>query len=188
MRKTPILPDTIHHIYNRGVNRQNIFFAKEHWHFFLRRLIELFVPEKADILAYCLMPNHFHLMVSVHIAEFGNEVMMPFTVSYTRAVNRQMQRSGPIFQGTYQAKPLNSLETQIHVSRYIHLNPVMAGLVKLPEDWMFSSYRDYIGMRNGQLPKKELILSDFNDSNDYRIYTMSQWDLNKIQNYTFDEN
>lgn len=182
MRKNPILPDTIHHIYNRGVNRGNIFFNNGHWLFFLHRLTEYFIPEKADLLAYCLMPNHYHLLVHIKTDDFGNEVMMPFTVSYTRAVNRQMKRVGPIFQGTYQTRQADSLDTIIHISRYIHLNPVKADLVDQPEDWMFSSYRDYIGLRNGRLPKKEMILSDFISSDEYRTYTMSEWDMDKFKN------
>ncbi len=61
----------------------------------------------------------------------------------------------------------------VHLSRYLHLNPVMAGLVERPEDWEFSSYREYIGLRDGTLPKSEIVLSQFPSPEAYREFVES---------------
>ena len=91
-------------MYNRGVNRGPIFFHPENWLFFLRRLRQYFVPAKVEMLAYTLMPNHYHLLVRIKSGDFGREIMHPFTISYTMAINKQMYRVGPLFQGPYQAR------------------------------------------------------------------------------------
>ena len=167
MRKSPIYPGEIHHIYNRGVNYGHIFFTHDNWTFFLRRLRKYFVPDKAIIIAYCLMPNHFHLLVKVLIDDFGRQVMQPIGVSYTKAVNKQEARVGPLFQGPFQNRLVKSDGDLIHLSRYIHLNPVTAGFVDRPEHWDYSSYQDYISLRKGTLPKPESILNLFPSTEAY---------------------
>ena len=156
-RKDKPIANRYYHVYNRGVNFQDIFFNKENWGFFLRRLREYFTPDKAIIIAYCLMPNHYHLLVYLLTDNFGAEVMQPLMVSYSKAINKQEKRVGPLFQGPYKAKSVSNERYLMHLSRYIHLNPVEAGLVIKPEDWAFSSYQEYIGIRRGTLPHPEVI-------------------------------
>ena len=104
MRKEKLQSGEIYHIYNRGVNRDNIFFSPDNWVFFLRRWQKICTTHQGETLAYCLMPNHYHLLVRVFVDDFGLRVMQPFTVSYTKAVNKQEGRVGPLFQGPFQAK------------------------------------------------------------------------------------
>jgi len=85
-------------------------------------------------------------------------VLGPFSLSYAKAINKRYNRVGPLFQGRFQAKRIAQDEYLLHLSRYIHLNPVMAGLSRAPEDWEFSSYRDYIGLRKGTLPQTDMVL------------------------------
>ncbi len=167
MRKTPIYPGEIHHIYNRGVNYGDIFFTQDNWTFFLRRLREFFGPQKAEIIAYCLMPNHFHLLVKALIDDFGKQVMQPFSVSYTKAINKQEARVGSLFQGPFQNRLVTKDGDLIHLSRYLHLNPATAGFVKRPEQWDFSSYQDYTSLRDGTLPKPDAVLCHFPSASAY---------------------
>ena len=169
MRSTPLLPNQYYHLYNRGVDKQPIFFLPENWSFFLRRLRQYCLPSQATIIAYCLMPNHYHLLVHVNSVTFSQSIMHPFTVSYTKAINRQQNRVGPLFQGSFQARLIQSEQYLLGIASYIHLNPVHAGLVATPEAWEYSSYRDYIGLRNGTLPQPEIILGHFEDPEAYRI-------------------
>ena len=161
MRKEKLITGGYYHIYNRGVNFENIFFQEQNWYFFLDRLKRYFTPNKVEILAYCLMPNHYHLLVQVKTDDIGIQVVHPFAISYTKAINKQQERVGPLFQGPYQVRSVNNPNDLIHLSSYIHNNPVAAGFVQAPEEWEFSSYLEYIGERRGSLPKVEVVLTRF---------------------------
>ena len=139
-----------------------------------------FQPELVEILAYCLMPNHYHLLVYPKEDDLSR-VMQPFGVSYSKAVNKQQRRVGPIFQGPFQAVHVSNGEQLMHLSRYVHLNPVNAGLVGKPEDWPFSSYRDYIGLRGGTLPVLDLVLAQFPSRQAYRDFVESEQDADAIR-------
>lgn len=79
-------------------------------------------------------------------------------------MNKRFDRTGSIFQGAFQAKPVERDEYLLHLSRYIHLNPVRARLVQHPKDWAYSSYPDYVGLRNGSLPHPAFVLELFQTS------------------------
>ncbi len=159
-----------YHIYNRGVNRQRIFFQPENWSYFIELLRRYFLSVAVDIVAYCLMPNHYHLLALLKTNHFSREVMQPFSLAYTKAINRQQDRVGPLFQGPFKAILVDREEYLLHLSRYIHCNPVNAGLVSRAEDWAYSSYRDYIGMRNDTLSKPDIVLSQFDSRSAYRRF------------------
>jgi putative transposase len=162
-RDIPLVAGEYYHIYNRGNNRQNIFFEEENYMFFLRRLREHLVQPSepcATLVAYSLMPNHYHLLLQPHDDDLSHHLQL-FSISYTKAINKRYGRVGALFQGQFQAKRIDRNEYLVHLSRYIHLNPVQAGLVKRPEDWAFSSYREYVGLRQGKLPKPDIVLAQF---------------------------
>jgi len=173
-----------YHLYNRGNNRAEIFYERENYLFFLRRLRKFLIPT-VEVVAYCLMPNHYHLLVQVNgsktsevleTSEVSAEVsnaMKLFSISYTKAMNNRYNRVGSLFQGAFQAKHVGTDRYLIHLSRYIHINPVVANLVKRPEDWEFSSYREYIGIRERTLPEPEITLSQFSSRQAYREFVES---------------
>jgi REP element-mobilizing transposase RayT len=167
-----------YHIYNRGHNRASIFFQQENYVFFLGRLRKYVTGQvlgdtaassHADIIAYVLMPNHYHLLVKVVTDELSHAMQL-FGISYTKAMNRRFQRTGALFQGAFRAKLVEKDEYLLHLSRYIHLNPVRAGLVKRAEDWVYSSYRDYLHLRKGTLPRPGIVLGQFADAGGYRAF------------------
>lgn len=158
-RKKPIVPDKIYHIYNRGVDKRPIFLNKNDWEFFYAKMRDYFKPEHASLLAFCLMPNHYHLIVLTHSKEFSLKVMQPFMLSFVKRINKKYQRAGTLFQGPFQSKVVESEGSLLQLSRYIHLNPVKAKLVDKPEDWEYSSYRDYIGYRKNNFIRTDIILS-----------------------------
>ena len=170
MRKINFKSANYYHLYNRGVNHQPIFFQDRNWGFLIKRLREYCQPDLIDIIAYCLMPNHYHLLVYLKTDELSERIMQPFGISYTKAINRQEKRVGPLFQGPFQARYVDKDAYLLHLSRYIHLNPVAAGLVRIPAEWMYSSYRDYIGQRNGSLPRPEVVLAQFDSPRDYKSF------------------
>ncbi|MEO1095268.1 MAG: transposase [Cyanobacteria bacterium J06638_28] len=151
-RKTKLLPGCCYHLYNRGNNHQNIFFERENYLYFLRQFRHYLVEETLDVLAYCLMPNHYHFLVCLR-AENLSQRMQAFTLSYTKAMNRRYDRCGSLFQGRFQSIPVDTERYLLQLSYYIHLNPVKAGFVKYPEEWEFSSYLEYANLRQGTLPE-----------------------------------
>ena len=204
--------DHIYHIYNQGNNKQKIFFIKENYYFFIGK-IKTHVLQFADVLAWCLMPNHFHIMVYVNYPELTagltdnntgqalhetvgvtdnsegqalhethpmtpshrmsaslslNNSIAVLLRSYTRAINKQENRTGSLFKphtkaecltnssgitpaffntknGTLINIPCNAKEYPQICFNYIHNNPVKAGLVNNPEEWEFSSFREFLG-------------------------------------------
>ena len=147
-------PGEYYHLYNRGVNRQKIIFENWNFQFFLFNIDRYLLP-LAELVAYCLMPNHYHMLIFTNstsevtsgiTSEVTSEVakaMMKLSVSYTKTINAYYQRVGPLFQGAYQAKHVESDVYLSDLIRYIHLNPVSSGLVEIPEDWEYSSFHYY---------------------------------------------
>lgn len=152
-------PGAYYHLYNRGVNRKTIFFETRNYLYFLFN-IERYLLPVADLVAYCLMPNHYHLLIFIkQTSEVTSEVsptsevtsevskaMMKISVSYTKTINTNYGRVGPLFQGAFQAKQVESDLYLSHLIGYIHLNPVASELVESPEEWNFSSFHDYISL------------------------------------------
>ena len=160
-----------YHLYNRGHNRGLIFFERENYLFFLRQLKHYVLPA-LDVAAFCLMPTHYHLLGRVTQAGLSHSMQL-FSISYTKAMNERYDRAGGLFQGAFQGKHVGRDNYLTHLSRYIHLNPVRAGLVARPTEWEFSSYREYVGARNGELPRPELVLSLFRSISDYQDFVES---------------
>ncbi|HMK24579.1 MAG TPA: hypothetical protein VK483_01015 [Chitinophagaceae bacterium] len=157
----------IYHIYNRGNNQQKIFFNKGNYVYFLRKCHQYLKPV-SEILAWCLMTNHFHFLIevtekSLSPAKSGGIFMPAITngfrllqSSYAKGINKQQGRSGSLFQQKTKAKLVSCEENYSLIAFfYIHQNPVEAGLIKVAEDWIYSSYRDYAGIRLGTLCNKE---------------------------------
>lgn len=173
-RTIQFLPDHYYHIYNRGHNYSTVFLEEENYAFFLRQLRRYIVDQFADILAYVLMPNHYHLLVKLNHDGFSH-AMQNFSISFTKAMNERFNRVGSMFQGAFQARIVDKDEYLLHLSRYIHLNPMQAGLVKKPHEWIYSSYPEYIGLRKGLLPKPDFILGQF-----IRKKTSEVWETSEV--------
>ena len=166
-------PEKIYHIYNRGINRQTIFYSPDNYLYFLQKVRHSLMPV-CNILCYTLMPNHFHFLIeateqSVVLKKSGiieiqsvSYALQQVQSSYTKAINKASKRTGSLFTQNVKCKCLNESSTAnygITCFHYIHQNPWVAGLVQKIEDWEFSSFRDFIGLRNGTLINKERALS-----------------------------
>lgn len=148
---------SVFHVYNRGVARERIFPRSGFYVFFLLRVRRYFQSPDAALLAYCLMPNHFHLLLEVKRDALPRG-MHGLQMSYSKAVNEELRRVGPIFQGRYHAKSVSTDEQLLHLTRYIHLNPVDAGLASRPDQWPYSSYRAYVGRASPRWVETKLAL------------------------------
>jgi REP element-mobilizing transposase RayT len=162
-----------YHVYNRGTNRQPIFVSTENYRFLLSRAKQFLPKYPIRIVAYVLMPNHYHFLVGVD--EDG--ALAPFLQrlfnSYSQAFNREQDRSGTLFQGRAKSILVDETQYVYALVRYIHLNPVVAGLVKTPIDWTFSNYLEWIGERNHGLFDAQFRATFFSSPDLYRDFVLS---------------
>lgn len=138
--------DSFFHVFNRGINKQRIFFNEDNYVYFCNKIEKHLIPH-CDILAYCLMPNHFHLLISTNEntqnLTKGLQILLS---SYTRGINNQENRTGSLFQQNTKKKIIRVTDQGKYLKRvfdYIHNNPVQARLCFQAEDWKFSSYNEY---------------------------------------------
>lgn len=185
--------DGTYHIYNRS--NETVFFNNENYLYFLKKVNKHIQPYAA-ILAWCLMPNHFHFLIVTNSmgCQYVNENHRPTTQvlsknigsllsAYTRAINKEHGRRGKLFAHNTKAKCLNEeskngnfLDNCFH---YIHQNPLRAGLCNDLKDWEFSSYLDYAEIRQGKLVSKQLT---------YDMIDINQDNFVSLSNLFIDEN
>ena len=148
--------DHICHIYNRGIDKQIIFYTNENYAFFLRKMERYLLP-CCDLLAYCLMPNHLHLLIyaTQTTVQTVNRNGKPKNVlseniktllsSYESAINTRYKRTGSLFTQNTRAvcTTAHSIPYSTTCFHYIHQNPMTAKLVRKMEEWRFSSFDDY---------------------------------------------
>jgi REP element-mobilizing transposase RayT len=139
-----ILPGGIFHVTLRGNNRQQIFQDGADYRRYLVELGQGLQEYSCDLLAYALMPNHVHLVLKDHQALLSR-LMQVFNAGFTRYFNKRHTRVGHLYQGRFHATLVDRDAYLLEVTRYVHLNPVRAGLVGRPEEYPWSSYRVYIG-------------------------------------------
>lgn len=137
-----------YHVMNRGAGRRDIFVANHQRSYFLGLLGTLFERFGLETHAYCLLDNHYHLLLRTPEANLSRAIRHLDGV-YTQYFNRTTHTDGPLFRGRYQALIIDADAYLIQVSRYIHRNPLAAGMVSAAADFPWSSYRAYLGLENG---------------------------------------
>ncbi len=176
----PFAEGNIYHIFNRGCNRENIFFKEENYIFLLKKVNQTVSKYGVTVLAYCLMPNHYHFLLRQETDRPLSDWIKQLFNGYVQAVNKQFARSGTLFQGRAKHVLVDKSEYFIHLARYIHLNPVEAGLVKSPGAWSFSNYLEWVEERNGSLVNHTFIKSYFKNPDEYRQF-VQDYQNEKIQ-------
>ncbi len=218
-RKLVFANDEIYHVFNRGVEKRPTFTNKREsdrgvqtldFYRFANLPLKLSkfltLPQKqkikfiqnikkdfeklVEIICYCLMPNHFHFLLKQKLENGISIFTANFTNSYTRYFNTKHERIGPLFEGVFKAVHIESEEQFIHVSRYIHLNPVSSFIIEPEqlETYLWSSYPEYIGLSSNNISNKEAVLEliSSKDSKDkYKQFVLDQADyareLDKIK-------
>lgn len=190
-----------YHVYNRGNNKAAIFHDTEDYELFLRRLSEGLFPNRVfasvngahsqrnqrkplpdgafTLVAYCLMPNHFHFLIRQNTDLPISTLVSKICGSYSKIFNKKYGRVGSLFQDQFKAVLVTG-DTYIKwLSAYIHQNPTIARLVKQPDMYPYSSYKEYLGPKEGMCDKS-IILEQFEDIVSYRAFVSDSLEL--IQN------
>jgi len=188
-----------YHIYNRGNRKQVIFINNKDYERFLDKIIEYKKKYAVHILAYCLMPNHFHFLIKQSFPNALSKFMSDLCNSYSRYLNVKYELVGSLFQGRFKAKLIDKDEYLIHLSRYIHLNPIELFPFAGEELWerislyKWSSLNTYLVGKNNDIIDIDPILKYFSSKNpnaDYKEFVESNIQVNTdpiIENLVFDE-
>lgn len=174
-------PNLIYHLFSRGNNRESVFFERSDYQRFLTNL-ERFRPTlKYTLYAYSLLPNHFHLLLKageVHISKIMQRIM----TAYTMYINKKHERVGHVFQGRFGSIIVEKETYLLTVQRYIHLNPVRAGLVSDPKLYPWSSFKRYF-LLNGELPQidRQEILEMFSSDSVKQLKLFYEFTLEGIK-------
>ena len=141
------------------------------------------------LIAYCLMPNHFHFVLRQDEPGAMSKYFGRLCKSYTRAINKAYQRTGHLFEGKYRIKHIDDRSYLIHLTRYVHLNPVRSGLVESPENWEFSSFKDYRAPYKIGLVDTGLLLAEIVTPGAYIEYVQNYTPLDrvKMERYLFEK-
>jgi len=143
-----LFPNAFYHIFNRGVEKRPIVSNERDRRTFLHILATTVAEFHLRLFAYCLMENHFHLFLQTRFPNL-NLAMQKFQSQFAQYTNSQYDRVGPLFQGRYQSRLVESERYGLILVRYIHRNPLEAGVASKLEDYPWSSYPCYVG----QLPE-----------------------------------
>jgi len=171
-RRTQFAQGQYYHIYNRGVERRPIFREEENYLYLLRLVKEYTGELGVTVIAYCLMPNHYHVLVRQDGEKRAGLLPQLAFNRYTKAFNKRYGRTGTLFEGRYRSVWVDRTEYLFHLCRYIHANPVKAGLASRLEEWPFSNYLEWVQKRKGTLVDREFVAESFPDADEYREFVL----------------
>lgn len=179
-RTISFIANGYYHVYNRGSEKRTIFQSQRDYSKFLERTKENAKKFAIDILAYCLMPNHFHFLLKqnsdIPIAMFLNALQL----GHAKYFNTKYERVGPLFQGRFKAKQIETDDYLLQLSAYIHRNPIAKSigksiasrnsensrnLIKQLQSYPYSSYKEYLWIEEKNLSKPIEILEYFSKTN-----------------------
>jgi REP element-mobilizing transposase RayT len=140
------LPGAFYHVLSRGNEKSPLFFSDLNQARFLDYLAEAHEAHAAVFHGYCLMKNHFHLLLETPRGNLS-KIMHFINAAYSIYLNKSRDRVGHLFQGRFKSILIEAEAYGLALSRYIHMNPVRAGIVKRPEQYVWSSHPEYVGLR-----------------------------------------
>lgn len=210
-RKIPLVTDEFYHIFNRGVASQPTFLNKRDYQrmmelipfyqndnlpFRYSKFLMLNLKERmlawekiikaedflVEIVAYCLMPNHFHFLLKQTKENGIRQFIGNIVNSYTKYFNTKKERTGPLFQGRFKAVRVETDNQLLHLSRYIHLQPFTSHLVKSLEElieYPYSSFPEYLGKPGKGVCVKEEVLAHFKSRESYKQFVFDNADYQR---------
>lgn len=221
LRNVHFRNDYIYHVFNRGVERRHIFTSRRDYGRF-ELLLDYYrfnditksfshylnlsleerktyresmntLPVAVDILSYCFMPNHFHLILKQRVDRGIQKTLSNISNSYAKYFNIKYHRVGPLFQGPFKAVLVETDQQLIHLSRYIHLNPLVSAVIELKElsEYPWSSLPVYLGDTTASFVDTQQVLGYFRNPTVYKEFVYNQIsyakELEKIKHFLIEE-
>jgi len=162
--------DKYYHVYNRAVGKDKLFFSDENYKHFLNRY-SYYLNENMKTYAFCLLPNHFHLLVSpkINSPQIIIEQFRKFFISYSMPINIEQKRKGNLFQTNFKRKIIDDESYLLQIVYYIHANPMQHNITTDFIHYPYSSYKKIIGLNSTRLQRTE-VLSWFNGNDNFIKY------------------
>jgi putative transposase len=183
----------VYHLFNKSISRYGIFNDLENSHRFVNTfqhynnsLISksyydfnkknkfnygnIIYPKEntyCKVLSYCIMPDHYHFLIKILKSDILSKLIGDLENSYTRYFNKKFDRRGPLWQNSFKVVKVRFDDQLLRVSRYIHLNPVVKCLVDKPENWIYSSYKDFITNKRILKNIEEINIKNMTDYKNY---------------------
>jgi REP element-mobilizing transposase RayT len=173
-------PGGYYHIFNRGANKQKLFLCPSNYAFIIRKMNQ-FIRFGVGVIAYCLMPNHYHFLLRQENEYPVNQFIQSIFNSYSKAFNVMYNRKGTLFEGPFKAVGILEENYLIHLCRYIHRNPLEAGLVEKLTDWPYSNYPEWINKRTGNLVDQDFIAEYFPSGSEYERFVLDYRSPKQLQ-------
>lgn len=184
--KRILFPNACYHVFNRGISKKSITFSEFHKGFFIGLLDEITSRFNVQILAYCLMSNHYHILIKTPLGNL-DKAMQFLGYRFSVQINRDLNADGPLFRNRYRALLVDDDRYLLQVSRYIHLNPVEAGLIECPLNYPWSSYSTYFNTVKRSIDfflDPDPVLQYFRDPMDYHTYVSQGIDIDTKRFYS----
>ncbi|MCF7921169.1 MAG: transposase [Candidatus Marinimicrobia bacterium] len=147
----------IYHVFNRGWNHKQIFYSEENYRYLTEKIATTKERFGIDVIAYCLMPNHYHLLVQQNSEIPVSKWLQYIFNGYSQAINKQEGRKGTLFEGRPKHILIEGDKYFQELIAYIHFNPVAAGLVSEAAEWEFSNCQEWLGKRDSTLISKHIV-------------------------------
>ena len=201
LRRVVLSEGEFYHVYNHASHNLQLFSTNQSYGQFLeavnfyvqsRPLVRFSIYKKSRnshpidlldplvrVICFCLMPNHYHFVLKQEKNEGIRKFIQRLCNSYSHYYNKKNKSGGSLFKGNFRAVRIENNEQLLHLSRYIHLNPVTDYFVEKPEDWHFSSYCDYVGNGRFDFIEPDVILDQFSEKKDYQKFVLSRKDFQR---------
>lgn len=161
-----------YHIYNRGARRQSIFRCDENYRYLLRLMKKVAGECVLTIIAYCLLPNHYHWLIRQDGDIAASALPKRVFGSYTQAFNNAYGLSGALFEDRYEAILVATDDYRRNLCCYIHANPVRHGIALSPDLWPYSNYLEWINAREGTLVDQTFVKTHFPEAGSYQHFVL----------------
>ena len=169
-RARELSPSGIYHVMTRGVNKMDLFYDDRDRYRYCEGLDKAKQKYEFALYAYCLMSNHVHLLMKENKTSIS-VVMQSIGVRYSMYFNAKYRRVGHLFQNRFRSEPIDSENKLLTCARYIHNNPVKAGITSKPEKYFWSSFRTYLGQADEPMLDKSILLGIHGDAATLKKYT-----------------